>query len=55
MAEVMDALYSNDKWELVILPLGKSLIGCHWVYTVNVRLDDQVDRLKARLVAKEYT
>ena len=28
MTEEMDALYSNDTWELVTLPL-KSLIGCH--------------------------
>ena len=50
----MDALYSNDTWELVALPLGKSPIGCRWVYTVKVRLDGQIDRLKARLVAKGY-
>ena len=43
MAEEMDALYSNDTWELVTLPLGKSPIGCCWVYTMKVRLDGQVD------------
>ena len=51
----MDALYSNGTWELVVLPLGKSPVGCLWVYTVKVRLDVQVDRLKARLVTKGYT
>ena len=55
MAEEIDALYSNDTWELVALPPGKSLVGCRWVYTVKVRLDGQIDRLKARLVAKGYT
>ena len=51
----MDALYSNGTWELVTLPPGKSPIGCHWVYTVKVGHDGQVDQLKARLVAKGYT
>ena len=55
MAEEMDALYSNDTWELVTLPPGKSPVGCRWVYTVKVGPDGQIDRLKARLVAKGYT
>ena len=55
MAEEMDALYSNDTWELVALPPGKSPVGCRWVYTVKVGPNGQIDRLKARLVAKGYT
>ena len=55
MTEEMDALYSNDKWELVALPPGKSLVGCRWVYTVKVGSDGKIDRLKLRLVAKGYT
>ena len=55
MAEEMDALYSNVTWELVVLPLGKSPVGCRWVYTVKVGYDSKIDRLKARLVTKGYT
>ena len=55
MAEEMDALYSNDTWELVALPPGKSLVSCRWVHTVKVGPDGQIDRLKARLVDKGYT
>ena len=51
MTEEMNALYSNGTWELVALP-DKSPIGCHWVYTVNVGLDGQVDRLKVRWLPK---
>ena len=43
MAEEMDALYSNGIWELVALPPSKSPVGCHWVYTMKVGPDDQVD------------
>ncbi|KAL6343109.1 hypothetical protein AAG906_018947 [Vitis piasezkii] len=51
----MVALHSNDTWDLVVLPSGKFIVGCRWVYTVKVGPDGQVDRLKARLVAKGYT
>ena len=55
MTEEIDALYSNDTWEHVALPPGKSPIGCCWVYTVKVGPDGKVDRLKSRLIAKRYT
>ncbi|RVW78990.1 Retrovirus-related Pol polyprotein from transposon RE1 [Vitis vinifera] len=55
MVDEMDALHSNGTWDLVILPSGKSTVGCRWVYAVKVGPDGQVDRLKARLVAKGYT
>ena len=55
MVEEMDALYSNDTWELVALPLGKSPVGCRWVYIVKVGPNDKLDRLKALLVSKGYT
>ncbi|RVW26750.1 Retrovirus-related Pol polyprotein from transposon RE1 [Vitis vinifera] len=52
MVDEMTALHSNGTWDLVSLPPGKSTVGCRWVYTVKVGPDGQVDRLKARLVAK---
>ena len=54
MVDEMAALHSNA-WDLVVLPSGKSTVGCCWVYTVKVDPDGQVDCLKARLVAKGYT
>ena len=55
MTEEINVLYSNDTWELIDLPPGKSPVGCHWVYIVKVGPNDKIDRLKARLVAKGYT
>ena len=55
MVDEMAALHFNDTWDLVVLPSGKSTVGCRWVYAVKVGPDGQVDRLKARLVAKGYT
>ena len=55
MVDEMAALHSTGTWDLVVLPSGKSLVGCRWVYTVKVGPDGHVDRLKARLVANGYT
>jgi len=55
MIDEMIALESNQTWELVPPPLGKSIVGCRWVFNVKVGPDGQVDRLKAQLVAKGYT
>ncbi|KAK2391898.1 putative mitochondrial protein [Trifolium repens] len=55
MIDEMIALESNQTWELVPLPPGKSVVGCRWVFNVKVGPDGQIDRLKARLVAKGYT
>ena len=55
MVEEMVALHSSGTWDLVTLPVGKTHVGCRWVYTVKIGPDGQVDHLKARLVAKGYT
>ena len=57
--EVMDkeiqALEQNHTWELTSLPLGKTPIGCKWVYRIKFKSNGTVDRYKTRLVAKGYT
>src|ERR1051325_11647790 len=55
MIDEMCALQSSGTWELVPLPIGKSLVGCRWLYTVKVGPNGMIDRFKARLVAKGYT
>ncbi|RVX14428.1 Retrovirus-related Pol polyprotein from transposon RE1 [Vitis vinifera] len=40
MVDEMTALHSNGTWDLVVLPSGKSTVGCRWVYTVKVGPDD---------------
>ena len=55
MVEEMAALHSNGSWDLVTLPVGKTLVRCRWVYTVKISPDGRVDHLKAQSVAKGYT
>jgi len=55
MQRELDALESNETWSLMDSPPGKRPIGCKWVFKVNHKPDDTIDRYKARLVAKGYT
>ena len=55
MNEEMKSLQKNKTWELVECPLGKKLVGCHWIYTVKYKADGSIERFKAILVAKGYT
>jgi len=55
MREEMHALQKNKTWELVPLPRGKRVVGCKWVFTVKQNPKGEVDRYKARLVAKSYS
>lgn len=47
--------HMSGTWELVSIRVGKSIIGCHWVYSVKIGPNSQVEWLDARLVAKVYT
>ena len=49
------ALETTKTWVLTPLPAGKRPISCKWVYRVKLNHDGNVERYKARLVAKEYT
>ncbi|RVW77215.1 Retrovirus-related Pol polyprotein from transposon RE1 [Vitis vinifera] len=43
MVDEMVALHSNGTWHLVVLPSGKSTVGCRLVYAVKVGPDGQLD------------
>ncbi|XP_058205610.1 uncharacterized protein LOC131319400 [Rhododendron vialii] len=46
MVEKMIASEKNDTWELTLLPGGKKLVGCKWVFTVTQNADGIVERYK---------
>lgn len=55
MQEEISALEKNGTWDLVMLPQGKQVVGCKWVFKGKYLADGSVERYKARLVAKGET
>jgi len=55
MEKEIDALMTNDTWEYVDLPPGKTAISNKWVYKVKLKADGTLERLKARLVIRSFT
>ncbi|KAA0050393.1 Cysteine-rich RLK (RECEPTOR-like protein kinase) 8 [Cucumis melo var. makuwa] len=53
--EEMKALEKNNTWEICALPKGHKPVGCKWVFTLEYKADETLDRHKARLVAKGFT
>lgn len=48
----ISVLETNHTWSIVpILPEGKTLISCKWIYKV-FKADGSIDRYKSRLVKK---
>ena len=55
MKEELDALSKNHTWDLVTLPLEKSVVGCKWIYKIKTRFDGFIERYKICLVVKGFT
>ena len=47
----MKALNDNETWEMVKLPNRKKIIGSKWIFSMKYKLDETIERYKARLVA----
>lgn len=50
----LQALLQTVTWVFVILPKGKSVIGCKWVFRVKLKIDRILDKYKSFLVAKGF-
>jgi len=55
MLDEVNALQNNGTWELVPLPSRKSVVSCRGTFAIKVGPNGTIDRLKVRLVAKDYT
>ena len=51
----MDAIKSNDVWDLVEFPNGAKPIRSKWVYKTKKDSLGNIERYKARLIAKGFT
>ena len=50
-----ESLRKNDTWDVVPLPKGRKAIGCRWVFRVKENQNGEVERFKARMVAKGFS
>jgi len=55
MLDEMSVFQNNGTWDLIRLPLGKSVVDCRWVFAIKVGIDGIIDGLKTRIVIKSYT
>ena len=54
MDKKIDSIERNDTWELCDLPNGHKIIGVKWVFKTKLKENGEMDKYKARLVAKDY-
>ncbi|RVW65982.1 Retrovirus-related Pol polyprotein from transposon TNT 1-94 [Vitis vinifera] len=55
MKDEMSSMKCNDVWDLVELPNGVKTIGCKWVFKTKKDSLGNIERYKARLIAKGFT
>ena len=55
MKDEMSSMAFNGVWDLVELHNGAKAIGCKWVFNTKKDLLGNIERCKARLVAKRFT
>jgi hypothetical protein len=55
MKDEMKSMSTNDVWDLVEIPKGAKTVGCKWVYKTKQDSKGNIERFKARLVAKDFT
>ena len=53
--EELQALATNHVWELVDIPKGANIVSNKWVFKLKRLPNGQVDRYKARLVARGFS
>ncbi|XP_035215308.1 uncharacterized protein LOC118188897 [Stegodyphus dumicola] len=55
MEKELENLKRNETWDIVPRPEGRKVVKCKWVFKRKLNKDGQVERYKARLVARGYT
>ena len=55
MEDEVKSMKDNEVWDLVELPEGVKPIGCKWIFKTKRDSKGNIERYKARLVAKVFT
>ncbi|GJU43423.1 putative RNA-directed DNA polymerase [Tanacetum coccineum] len=53
MNNEIEAFNRNQTWEITDLPKGRRPIGYKWIFKINYKSNREIERYKARLVAKD--
>jgi hypothetical protein len=51
MLEEYNSILSNDVWEVVPQPQGKSVVTSTWIYKIKFSTDGSIEKCKAKFVA----
>ena len=54
MKDELNSMTNNQVWDLVELPEAFRAVGCKWVYKTKTDASGNIERYKARLVAKDF-
>lgn len=54
MCSEFNSTSENHTWNLVEMQRYMNVIGCRWVFTIKYKPNGEIDRYKARIVAKGY-
>ena len=54
MQDKMRSMNTNDVWDLETIPKGAKTVGCKWVYKTKYDSQGNIERFKARLMAKGF-
>ena len=54
MVEEYSSIMTNDVWEVVPRPKDRSVVGLRWIYKIKYAADGNIEKYKARFVAKGY-
>jgi hypothetical protein len=55
MKDELKSMAQNEVWDLVELPNGYKKVGCKWVFKTKCDSNGNIERYKAKLVAKGFT
>ena len=55
MQDEIRSMSTNDVWDLEKIPKGAKTVGCKWVYKTKHDSKGNIERFKARRVAKGFT
>ncbi|CAM8924814.1 unnamed protein product [Rhodiola kirilowii] len=55
MEDEIQALQTNNTWQVIPLPQGKNAVSSKWIFRVKRHSDGTIERYKARLVARGFS